>query len=290
MSAIEDKVVPDGASPARRRLGMPDPLTLFAMVSLGSVFLLAALAPLVSQHAPNEMIGMPYDAAAGLLGTDVLGRDLFSRLLYGARYTLVISFVSTTFGFVAGAIVGMVAAETGGRSDAVIVWLIDIMLGIPPLMLGLVIIAGLSPGLDVLIVTIAIIHMPRVARVTRSAALNIAAMQFVEVSRARGEPLHAIILRDILPNCVRPLGIEYGMRFTYTMLFASGLSFLGLGIQPPGADWGMILRENLEGLQIGVHAPVMYAAGGIALVAVCTNLIVEWLSAPSAQHIPRELL
>ncbi len=276
--------------PARRRFERVSAAAVVGFILLAIVITLCVIGPFVAPYQPGQFVGKPYQPpGALLLGTDVLGRDVLSRVLHGAGLTLVISAFSTAIGFTIGTTIGLLAAELRGRTDAVVVWLADVLLGIPPLMLALLVIAGFRPGLWVLIGTIALIHTPRVVRVSRSIAQTVAAQQFVEVARVRGESLHSILSREILPNCLRPLGVEFGMRFTYSVLFASALSFLGLGIQPPYADWGMMLRENLDTFQVGVYWPLLAPGLLIGSLAVGVNLIVDWLGGQSAQPIPDEL-
>jgi len=224
-----------------------------------------------------------------LLGTDVLGRDVFTRLLYGARLTIGIALVATVLGFVLGMAVGFSAAEIRGRYDDFVTWLIDVFLSFPPILLALIVIASLSSDLWVLIGTIAIIHSSRVARIGRSVAMNIAALEFVEVARARGENLFSILVREIWPSTIRPLAVEFGLRMTYSILFLSSLSFLGLGIQPPEADWGSMVKENLNGLQTGAYLSVLAPALSIAILTVGVNLIVDWLGSQSGRSISEEL-
>jgi peptide/nickel transport system permease protein len=283
---------PDGTvtTATRRTVQNLSAASWLGVIIVTAAILASVIGPLVAPYQPGQIVGSAYlPPGVFPLGTDVLGRDLLSRLLYGARFTVQIAIASTVLGFVLGTTIGLVAAEVRGSVDAVIVWLVDILLGVPPLMLGLLIIAGFSPGLWILIGTIALIHVPRVARVSRSVALNVAALQFVEVARARGEPLPSILLREILPNCARPLGVEFGMRFTYSVLFASALSFLGLGIQPPAADWGMMLRENMDALHVGTYWSLLSPALLIGTLAIGVNLIVDWLGGQSGQSIPDEL-
>lgn len=260
-------------------------LAIVAVVAFGALF-----APVLATHAPSKIIGQAFETpGAYLLGTDVVGRDLLSRLLYGARLTLLVTFAATTIGFVAGAIWGFAAAELRGLFDDVTDWIINILLSFPPLMLGLLVVAALSSSLAVLVGVIAFIQMPRVVRVARSVAISITALQFVEAARARGESLASILFREVLPNAWRPLGVEYGLRLTYSTLFISGLSFLGLGIQPPDADWGLLMRENLTGLQEDYYLAALLPALAIGFFGVGLNLIVDWLGEDSATALPEDL-
>lgn len=257
---------------------------------VGLVILAAVLAPVLAPHAPAKIVGMPFEAPGRfLLGTDVVGRDLCSRLLYGAQLTLLVTFAATTIGFMLGAAWGFAAAELGGVLDDATDFVVNILLSFPPLMLGLLIVAALSSSLAVLIAIIAFIQLPRVVRVARSIAQNITALQFVEAARARGHGLAAILIVEILPNSWRALGVEYGLRLTYSTLFISALSFLGLGIQPPDADWGLLVRENLGSLQEDVYLPALLPALAIGIFGIGLNLIVDWLSDEESLAIPEDL-
>ncbi len=185
--------------------------------------MLLAFAPAVSflgtwliSANPSSIAAEAYTApnAAHFLGTDTLGRDVLARLIYGTRYTVGLSLASAVLGFLVGALVGFVAAESGGRVDDLATWLNDLLLSFPPLLFALVIIAALGSNATVLVVAIAVMHVPRTARVARALAMRIAGLEFVELARARGEGLFSILLREILPNTKRGLAAEFGLRLT----------------------------------------------------------------------------
>jgi peptide/nickel transport system permease protein len=260
------------------------PITLFGAIGLTLLainLLLAASGSFVAPNAPSTLVGggafaPAHDAA--LIGNDYLGRDLLSRLLHGAKFSLGVAVAATMLGFLIGMTVGFSAAEIRGRYDTAVTWVIDVLLSFPPILLALLVIAGLGSSLPVLIGTIAFIQSSRVARVSRSVAMGIAALEFVEVARARGESLFSVLSREIFPSSVRPLAVEFGLRLSYAVLFMSSLSFLGLGIQPPNADWGSMVRENLPGIYYGAPAAIIPALL-IGLLVVGINLTVDWLSA-----------
>jgi peptide/nickel transport system permease protein len=259
-----------------------------AIVAL--IVLAALLAPLLAPYEPSKIVGKAFEPPGQfLLGTDVVGRDLLSRLLYGAQLTLLVTFAATTIGFVLGAAWGFAAAEVGGFLDDATDFTVNILLSFPPLMLGLLIVAALSSSLMVLIGIVAFIQLPRVIRVGRSIAIDITSMQFVEAARARGESAASILAREVLPSAWRPLGVEYGLRLTYSTLFISGLSFLGLGIQPPEADWGLLVRENLSSLQEDIYLPALLPALAIGILGIGLNLIVDWLGDDAGAAIPEDL-
>lgn len=254
--------------------------------------LVAIVGPFFASHPPDEILNVAAFAPAGEggpLGTDYLGRDLLSRMLYGARLTIGIAIITTIAGYLIGMTLGFVAAESGGSIDNMISRVVDIVISFPPILLALVVIAGLGSSIPVLIATVAVIHTPRVARVSRAVAMDVAANEFVEIARARGEGLWSILLREIWPNTVRPLAAEFGLRLTFCILFLSSLSFLGLGIQPPAADWGIMVRENLSGLSYGSWAALLPAAA-ISSITVGINLFVDWMGAQTGGQISEEML
>jgi peptide/nickel transport system permease protein len=263
--------------------------TGMAIVAIG--IFLALFGPLLAPHPVGQIVTDVFAPPSGeaLLGGDVLGRDVLSRLLYGAQLTVGVALAATVAGFLLGMAVGFAAAEIRGRFDDVVTWGIDVLLSFPPILLALIVIAALSSDLYVLVATIAVIHASRVARVSRAIAMNIAALEFVEVARARGEKLFSILVREIWPSTIRPLAVEFGLRMTYSILFLSSLSFLGLGIQPPDADWGSMVRENLNSLRTGDYIAVLAPAIAIAVLTVGVNLIVDWLGSQSGRSISEEL-
>ena len=282
------------SAPGTRTRRARPPLSGLGRIGLGLLtlnVLLAAAGPYLAPHAVGEIVARGAFAPASpasLLGGDYLGRDVLSRLLHGARYSLGVAAAATTLGFLAGLTGGFTAAEIRGRFDLAVTWLLDILLSFPPILLALLVIAGLGPTLPVLVGTIAFIQSARVARVARAVAMGIAALEFVEVARARGESLFSVLAREILPNAVRPLAVEYGLRLSYAVLFMSSLSFLGLGIQPPEADWGGMVRQNVSGLYYGAPAAI-FPAVLIGLLVLGVNLTVDWLAAGSDRHLSEEL-
>jgi peptide/nickel transport system permease protein len=207
-------------------------------------------------------------------GTDYLGRDMLSRVLLGARITVGVSGVATLLACVAGVTLALLAAARGGWVDAVLSRVLDAIISLPSLLFGLVVVASLGASMGVLIVTAAVIYTPGAYRTARSLAVNINALDFVAVARARGEGTWFIMREEILPNLLLPVLTDFGLRFVYVVLLLSGLSFLGLGIQPPYADWGSLVRENLEGLVDGSPAVIMPAVA-IATLTIAVNLLID---------------
>src|SRR5260221_11920408 len=207
------------------------------------------------------------------LGTDYLGRDMLSRILYGARYTIGVALAATVLACLAGTTLGMAAAAAGGWTDALMSRAIDALISIPGKMFALVVISAFGSSIPGLIIIPAVAYTPGSYRITRSLAVNVNAMDFVQVARARGERTLYIVREEILPNVVGPVLADIGLRFVYVVLLLSGLSFLGLGIQPPNADWGSLVRENIGGLGEGAPAVIMPALA-IATLTLAVKLLI----------------
>ena len=210
------------------------------------------------------------------LGTDYLGRDMLSRVLSGARYTIGVALPATLIASSAGTLLGMLAASWGAAADQVLSRAMDTLISFPSLIFSLVVIAGLGSSVPVLIVTAAVIYTPGCFRIVRSVAVGINTTDFVTAARARGERNLTVVLEEILPNMVAPILTDFGLRFVFIVLLLSSLSFLGLGIQPPYSDWGGMVRENLDGLAQGAPA-VIVPAIAIAVLTVSVNLLIDSL-------------
>ena len=238
----------------------------------------AVLAPWVAPHDPNLPMGGRWDppSAEHWLGLDQIGRDMFSRILYGGRISIGLALVATILAFVIGIVTGFAAAVFGGWIDVTLSRIADVILSIPILMSALIIISGFGTSTLVLILTIGFLYSVLVFRVARAVAMNIAVLDYVEVARLRGEGLMWVILREILPNALPPLAAEFGLRFCFAFLFVAALSFLGLGVQPPDADWGSMVKESALAIPAGIAAP-LYPAAAIALLTIGVNMVVDWL-------------
>ncbi|MGO4851819.1 ABC transporter permease [Phaeovulum sp. W22_SRMD_FR3] len=231
----------------------------------------------LATYPVGQIIDMDYfgPVSAKLwLGSDYLGRDMFSRILVGARYTVGISMAAVTLACVAGVVLGMIAAVVGGAFDMVLSRLLDALNGIPSLLFGLVVVAAIGSSLEVLIVMLGVVYMPGSYRFARALAVNVNAMDFVTVARARGERTPYLIVQEILPSITGPVLADVGLRFVYIVLVLSGLSFLGLGVQPPNADWGALVRENIAGLSMGAPA-VLFPSLAIASLTISMNLFID---------------
>ncbi|MEM8836647.1 MAG: ABC transporter permease [Pseudomonadota bacterium] len=224
------------------------------------------------------------------LGTDVSDRDVLSRLIYGAGRTMGIAFSATVLAYFIGVVLGIGAAVSHPRVDMVMSRINDAFLSLPTIMLGLVVVAAVGSSIPVLILTAGLIYAAVVFRLSRALGMEIMVMDFVEAARARGEGRWWIITREIWPNAAMPLISDFGLRLIYVILFVSSLSFLGLGVQPPQADWGSMVRENLGALQYGESViPVLAPAVAIATLTVGINLIVDDISAHSGGKLSKRL-
>lgn len=238
----------------------------------------ALFAPIIAPYSESQIVGSVWEPMGGeyLLGTDNLGRDLFSRLIFGARTTIFVALAATVLSFSLGMLLSFTAAVTGGLIDQTFSRFNDLMMAIPTLIFALVVLAVLPQQLWILILVMAVLDSTRVYRIGRAVALDVAVMEFVEAARLRGEGTGWIIFREILPNTLSPLLAEFGLRFAFSILFLSTLSFLGLGIQPPAADWGGMVKDNKDGIIFGISAALI-PGGAIAGLAICVNLVVDWL-------------
>jgi len=250
----------------------------FGMVVILVYSIVSIFAPYIAPYGETEILGGSYElwSEKYLLGTDNLGRDMLSRLIFGARNTIGMALFTTFLAFLLGGIVGMIAAVIGGWVDQILGRIVDVLMSIPSLIFALLILSFFGTSITFLIGTCAILEATRVFRLARATAMNVAVMDFVEVARLRGEKLGWIIRKEILPNITAPLLAEFGLRFCFVFLFISALSFLGLGIQPPTADWGSMVRDNATLISYDDITPLL-PAGAIALLTVATNFVVDWM-------------
>jgi len=213
-------------------------------------------------------------SAAHWLGTDYLGRDMLARVVEGARYTVGVAFIATLLASGTGTLLALLAAASGRWVDSSLSRLLDTLTAIPSKMFALLVVAGFGSSVPVLIVTAAIIYVPGAFRIGRSLAVNINAMDYVTVARTRGEGTWYVMRREILPNILGPMLADLGLRFVYVVLLLASLSFLGLGVQPPMADWGSLVRENLGALPTG-GVSVVAPALAIAVLTIAVNLVID---------------
>lgn len=244
----------------------------------GLYFFCAIFAGWVAPYGMAETVGDVWEPSSAdhWLGTDQIGRDLLTRIIYGGQTTIFIATAATILSFTTGSILGLIAAVLGGWIDQLLSRLVDLFMAIPSLILALVILSSIEATVMTLIVLMGLLDSTRVYRLARAVAVDISVMDYVEAARLRGEKLMWIIFREILPNALSPLVAEMGLRFIFMVLFISTLSFLGIGVQPPLADWGGIVKENKEGINFGIGA-ALYPAFAIATLAISVNLIADWI-------------
>jgi peptide/nickel transport system permease protein len=255
-------------------------------VGVGLVLLLVGvvlIGPFFAPHSPTEFIGAPYEdpSRSALLGTDNLGRDVLSRFLWGGRSVLGLALAATALGLALGVTIGLVAAYARATTDEILMRAMDVILAFPSLVLALVAVATVGPQLWLLVLVVGITTAPRVSRVTRGSSVEVVERDFVRAAEAIGEPRRKILVGEILPNVSSPLLVEASLRLTYSVGLIAALSFLGFGIQPPDADWGLMVNENRQGLTVqpwGVVAPVI----AIALLTIGTSLIGDGVARASA--------
>lgn len=249
----------------------------FGLTVIVAYLAVAILAPVLAPYGETELVGGPFEpwGEPFLLGTDQLGRDLLSRLIFGARNTIGIAFLTTALAFVGGGLLGLMAAVLGGWADQLIGRAVDVLMAIPQLIFALVLLSIVGPSVVNLVLIIAALDSTRVFRLTRAVAMNVVVSDFVEAARLQGEGLLWVMTREVLPNILPPLAAEFGLRFCFVFLTISALSFLGLGIQPPTADWGSMVRENATLITYGDVTPLL-PAGAIALLTVAVNFVVDW--------------
>ncbi|MER8975287.1 ABC transporter permease [Mesorhizobium sp. M0800] len=261
-----------------RLLKSAPPTAWFGMAVIAIYIFVAIAAPAIAPFGETEVVGGEYEPWSWvyLLGTDSLGRDMFSRLVFGARNTIGIAALATALAFLLGATVGFLSATLGGWADQLLSRFVDILMAIPSLIFALLILTIVGTSIPALVAVIAILDSTRIFRVARAVAMNIVVMDYVMTARLRGEGMWWLITREIVPNATAPLLAELGLRFCFVFLFISALSFLGLGIQPPTADWGSMVRENATLISFGDVTP-LFAAAAIALLTVGVNFVVDWM-------------
>lgn len=261
----------------RRTLATATFSAWFGMIVILIYAIAAIFAPWIAPYGEAEVVGKAYQpsSAAFWLGTDQIGRDLFSRLIYGARNTIGIALVTTLISFIFGGTLGVLTALKRGWLDQGISRLVDAFLAIPVLIFALMLLAVFGKSITNLILILALLDSTRVFRLARATALNVVVMDYVEAARLRGEGIGWIIFKEILPNILPPMITEFGLRFCFVFLTISALSFLGVGIQPPTADWGSMVAENKSLITYGNPTP-LYPAAAIALLTVAVNFVVDW--------------
>jgi len=249
----------------------------FGIIVILIYVFIALFAPLLTPYGESEVVGAEFEpwGEGYLLGTDNLGRDMLTRLFYGARNTIGIAFVTTVLAFLIGGVGGVLAATLGGWMDQLFSRVVDVLMAIPALIFALLLLTIFGTSIPVLVLVIAVLDSTRVYRLARAVSLNVVVMDFVEAARLRGEGMGWITLKEVLPNIMPPLVAEFGLRFCFVFLTIAALSFLGLGLQPPTADWGSMVRDNATLITYGDITPLIPAAA-IALLTVAVNFVVDW--------------
>lgn len=260
----------------RLHLGIP---ATVGLVVLAVVLLIAFVGPFVAPYSPTELAGIPYTTPNGdfWLGTDFLGRDVLSRVLYGGRSVVLLAVTATLLAYVIGGAVGLFAGYSRSFADSVLMRGVDLLLAFPPLLFLLLLAAGIGAGPTVIVIGVAAINIPGIARITRTVALEVSVRGYVEAAVTRGERTSAILVREVLPNIAGPLVADGGVRLTGSILFVAGLNFLGLGLQPPSSDWATMIAENRTSIDLqpwSVAAP----AAMIAILTVAVNVIGDGIS------------
>ncbi len=279
---IEERAL-TGTSAMRRRQWTQTVRTVLGMwrariglVIVAILVLIAIFGPLIAPHSPTEFVAAPNSGPSGtaLFGADSIGRDVWSRFLYGGRSVLGLSVAATIIGVGLGLIIGLTAAYARGVVDEVLMRIADVFMAFPQIVLALLLVAAFGPKLWLIVLTVGISHAPRVARVMRGAAQQVVEREFVQAAEAVGEPRRRIIFGQLLPNVTSPLLVEIGLRLTYSISLIAAISFLGVGLQPPNADWGLMINENRLSVSVQPWAVVLPVLA-IALLTIGTNLVTD---------------
>ena len=255
------------------------PAGAIGVVLLVVVLLVALAGPYFAGHPPAKTIGLPFDGPGhgALLGTDGLGRDALARTLWGGRSVLAFAGLATLIAYALGAAIGLLCGYRQGLLDAVVMRGVDVVVAVPALLFILVLVTGAGTSNGTLVAAVAIVQAPLIARVVRSATLEQSVRAFVEAAVARGESVSAILLREVVPNIVPSVMADAGLRLTYSIILVASVNFFGLGLQPPAADWALMISENRDGFDLNpwvIIAPAMM----IALLTIAVNLIGDALA------------
>lgn len=249
----------------------------FGFIVIALYAIAAIFAPLLAPYGEAQIVGKAYQLgnAQFWLGTDQIGRDILSRLIYGARNTIGIALITTLLSFMIGGTLGVFASIMRGWFDQILSRFVDALMSIPVLIFALMLLAVFGKSVVNLVLILAALDSTRVFRLSRATAMNVVVMDYVEAAKLRGEGLTWIMFKEIVPNILPTLVAEFGLRFCFVFLTISALSFLGVGIQPPTADWGSMVAENKSLITYGRSTPLL-PAGAIALLTVGVNFVVDW--------------
>lgn len=274
-------------TPGTRKLFRQMPLTAsFGILVILIYAILAIFAPFIAPYGESQVFNVnnafPGQYPEHWLGTDQIGRDLETRLIFGARNTVGIALITAVLTFILGATLGFLAATLGGWVDQLLSRAVDVLMAIPQLIFALLLITIVGQSTINMILILAVLDSTRVFRLARAVAVNIVVMDYIEAAKLRGETLTYLIFREILPNATAPLLAEFGLRFCFVFLSIAALSFLGVGIQPPLADWGSMVRDqagfiSFMRMNFALAALPLLAAGAIALLTIAVNFVVDWM-------------
>jgi peptide/nickel transport system permease protein len=242
----------------------------------GIVVLVAVIGPFFAPHSPSAPVSFPFDgpSSKAFLGTDLLGRDVLSRVLWGGRSVLALAIVATLVAYAIGLTIGMVAGYVGSLVDEVLMRAMDVLLAFPALLFLLIVATGAGHSKVALVLSVAIVHVPGIARIVRAATLEVAVRSYVEAAVVRGEKTSALLRREILPNALGPIFADAGLRLTSSILLIASVNFLGLGLQPPAADWALMISENRGGITLQPWVIVVPALL-LAALTISVNLVAD---------------
>jgi peptide/nickel transport system permease protein len=251
----------------------------------------AFIGPYFAPYSPSALPGIPYSTPSRTywLGNDYLGEDVFSRLLWGGRTVILYGAIATLLAYAVGGTIGLFAGYTRSRLDDLLMRSMDVLLAFPPILFLLVVATGAGSNIWALVIAIAVIHVPSIARILRSAALEISVRGYVEAAIARGDRTHVILRREILPNIWGTIVADGGPRFTVSILLVAAVNFLGLGLSPPAADWAMMISENRSGITINLWA-VVAPALMIGALTVSINVVADAIAGRLGKSVETEAL
>lgn len=282
------------AAPVERPQGVLRRSLRYRSTQIGlAIFVLlcltAFIGPHVASYSTTSVEGVPFAEPSGAhpVGLDYLGRDGLSRFLAGGQSVILLSFAATLLGFAGGIVIGLAAGYSRNWIDEVLMRASDVVMAFPSIILALVLVAGVGPKLWLVVVAVAIAHAPRIARVVRGATLEVVTRAYVEAAEARGERTAFVLRREVLPNIWTPILVDFGIRLTASIILIASLSFLGFGVQPPAADWGLMISENRSALTIQPWI-VMAPIAAIGLLTISVNLIGDGIARALGRSLGRQ--
>jgi peptide/nickel transport system permease protein len=257
--------------------------TQIGLVLLVVIVAIALFGPLVTRYSPTQFVGLAFahPSSKDWLGTDYLGRDVWSRFLAGGRTLLLLAVLSTLLGVSAGALVGLVAGYSLRAADEILMRTMDLVLAFPPIVLALMCVAIVGSAAWLIVLVVGISHMPQTARVIRAAVAQVRDLDFIKYAESVGLSRARILREQVLPNVVAPLTVEFGLRLTFSIGLIASLDYLGLGVQPPLPDWGLMIEENQSGLNVSPW-PVLVAVAAIAVLTIGSNLVTDGIGRGAA--------